>query len=308
MTAEHVPVNPGAPTAPPVPQQGFQVPPAGPAAVVPVSADIRGPGQQPGWVQNPGQPQQGLQQGAQAPQQPQQGADLGNVVQLLQQALQGQQQAPTQQAPQAPVQNPLIGGYDAQNIDDPIIRSMATALQVAGKDIDLNRVLGNALALGNPALVDTAYLAEKGGSNAAQLAEIARGIVLAVNAKGAEITNEVYASVGGEANWGACVSAFNQTAPQELRVTISQMLDSKNPEFIRAGAKIVAEFGKTSGHVPQQTGNLLSVRNVAAGAAQGLSKQQFQAELIKLNQNSAGYEEARGDLYMRRTLGKRSGL
>ena len=322
MSATHVPTNgfnappaAGPAPTPQVPNQGFQVPPAGDPPRMPNGNGnpIAAPNQQPGWVQNPGQqPQQQTQQPAPQNQQP---ADLTNVVALLQAALAGQQ-AP---APQAPAQQPAADAvrpnwmqssaneFDVNQINDPIIKSMATVLQTAGKDLDLDRVLGKALAFGDPALVDVAYLRDAGGPQAAQLAEIAKGIVQAVNAKAEAVTNEVYASVGGEAVWHASVAAFNQSAPHELKVTVAQMLDSANENFIKAGAKIVAEFGRNSGLIPQQGAPLLN--SASAGVqGQGLTREQFQAELRKIDPNSPGFEQAREALFARRALGKRSGL
>ena len=320
MSATHVPTSgfnapPAAPAvAPQVPAQGFQVPPAGDPPRMPAGTGhpISAPNQQPGWVQNPGQ--------APAPQQPeqqaQQPADLGSVVSLLQAALAGQQ-APTAHAP-APAQpspdaqrpswmQTSANDFDVGQISDPIIKSMATVLQTAGKDLDLDRVLGKALTFGDAALIDTAYLREAGGPQAVQLAEIARGIVQAVNAKAEAVTNEVYATVGGEAAWHSSVAAFNQTAPTELKITVAQMLDSANENFIKAGAKIVGEFGRSSGLIPQQGAPLLSAAS-AGVRGQGLTREQFQAELRKIDPNTPGFEQAREALFARRALGKRAGL
>ena len=320
MSATHVPTNgfnappaAGPAPTPQVPNQGFQVPPAGDPPRMPNGNPIATPNQQPGWVQNPGQqPQQQTQQPA--PQNPQP-ADLSNVVALLQAALAGQQ-APAQQAPaQRPAADAVrpnwmqssANEFDVKQINDPIIKSMATVLQTAGKDLDLDRVLGKALSFGDPALVDVAYLRDAGGPQAAQLAEIAKGIVQAVNAKAEAVTNEVYASVGGEAVWHSSVAAFNQSAPHELKVTVAQMLDSTNENFIKAGAKIVAEFGRNSGLIPQQGASLLN--SASAGVqGQGLTREQFQAELRKINPNTPGFEQAREALFARRALGKRAGL
>lgn len=323
MSATNVPTNgfdappaAGPAPTPQVPNQGFQVPPAGDPPRMPNGNGnpIAAPHQQPGWVQNPGQQPQQQQTQQPAPQN-QQPADLTNVVALLQAALAGQQ-AP---APQAPAQQPAADAvrpnwmqssaneFDVNQINDPIIKSMATVLQTAGKDLDLDRVLGKALTFGDPALVDVAYLRDAGGPQAAQLAEIAKGIVQAVNAKAEAVTNEVYASVGGEAVWHSSVAAFNQSAPHELKVTVAQMLDSTNENFIKAGAKIVAEFGRNSGMIPQQGAPLLN--SASAGVqGQGLTREQFQAELRKIDSNSPGYEQAREVLFARRALGKRSGL
>lgn len=316
-TATNVPTNgfqappaPGAPAVPPPQPQGggFNVPPAGPPARTPGNGEpIVHTGQQPGYLQ----PNPALTPGQQPAQQPAQATDLSALVAALQAIappnLPGAPAAqPTETALPAWASNGLAQ-FDVNAVDDPIIRSMANILQTTGKGLDLDRVLGRALAYGDPALIDRAYLAEKGGANAPQLAEIAAGIVQAVNAKSSAITNEVHSLVGGEANWNAASAAFNAQAPQHLKVVVATMLDSTNSDQIRAAAKVVAEFSRASGLIPQQGAPLLNgASSVVTG--QGLSKAAFQAELAKLRPDTQGYEQARESLFARRSLGKRSGL
>jgi hypothetical protein len=236
---------------------------------------------------------------------------MSSVVAMLQAALAGNKPAQAAQEAPAATERPewmqtSANEFDVSQIDDPIIRSMATVMQTVGKDLDLDRVLGKALAHGDITLIDEAYLREKGGASAPQLAEIARGIVQAVEAKAEAVTQGVYAVAGGEAGWNTAVAAFNASAPQELRVTIGQMLNSTNSAFITAGAKIIAEFGKSSGMIPQAGAPLL--QHAAGGiAGQGLSKSEFQTELKSLKSDTPGYEDARTALFARRALGKRSG-
>lgn len=312
--AQQVPTNgfitppAGAPAAP----TGFTVPPAGDPPRLPSAAGqpFAAANMQPGWV--PQAPAELQQPAAPAPAAPAPTLDQAGIAALIQQALGAK---PAESAPaQAPAAAPLpewaqgdLNKFDVAGLEDPIIRSMATVLQTAGNDLDLNRVLGNAITHGDPALVDIAYLAEKGGAQAPQLVEIAKGIVQAIEAKSNAVTKSVHDIAGGESAWNASVSAFNTAAPQELRVTVSQMLNSTNENFIKAGAKIVAEFGKNSGLITQQGSPLLNGA-ASAVAGQGLSKAQFQSELGKLRPEVPGYEEARQALFARRSLGKASGL
>lgn len=290
------------------------MPPAGPPARTPGNGEpIVHAGQTPGYLQQnpaltPGQQPAAVQQPAGT--QPQ-GADLASLIAALQAsvapALPGTQtQTPTETVLPSWAANGLAE-FDLNSVEDPIIRSMASILQTTGKGLDLDRVLGRALAYGDPALIDRAYLAEKGGANGLQLAEIAAGIVQAVNAKSDAITNAVHASVGGEANWNAASAAFNASAPQELKVVVAAMLDSTKESQINAASALVANFARASGLLPQAGAALL---NGASGAftGQGLGKAEFQSELAKLNPNARGYTEAREALFTRRSLGKRSGL
>lgn len=315
MSANTVPDLPNQPsnmqpsndTPGPQNQQGFRVPPQG--GNEPQRQQF---GMQPGWVPNPGQGQGQGQQPAQqqtpnpAQQQPAaQGLDLAAILQ----AALGGKAAEQPAAAEKPAWLPgSVNEFNVDGIDDPIIKSMATVLKSAGKDLDLDRVLGNALAHGDPNLVDVAYIAEKGGANAQQLAEIAKGIVQAVEAKSVAITAEIHAAAGGEAQWGAAAAVFNKVAPPELRTVVKTLLDSTDAKNIRAGAKIVSEFGRASGQLPQQGANLLSGASAGLASAGGLSAAAFKAEVAKLDPNKPDYMEAREDLFVRRAAGKRAGL
>jgi hypothetical protein len=228
----------------------------------------------------------------------------------LQQALNNQAKAPAA----SPVgETPAwlqdsLQKFDVDKIDDPIIKSMATALQVMGTNLDLDRALGRALAAGDPSLVDVRYIAEAGGPQAQQLAEIAKGIVTAVQAKANAVTASVHALVGGEAQWNAAVAAFNTAAPAELRLAVKSLLDSTSEAHIQAGAKLVAEFGKTSGLLPQVGAPLLGTMQAGQVGGQGLTKTQFVVELQKLDRSARDYSEQRDSLFARRALGKRAGL
>lgn len=266
------------------------------------------PGQVPGFVPRP--PAGAEQPAPAAPVAPAQTLDAAQLQQLVQQALQGVQAQPKPVQDERPGWLPeSLARFDPSTIQDPMIANMAGILRTAaGTAIDLDRAVGRALQYGDPALVDVQYIAEKGGANAKQIAELAQGIVKAVNLKSESITASIHASVGGEAQWSVASAAFNKTAPAELKLTVRQMLDSTNENLIKAGAKIVADFAKGSGVVPQPGVAAFGANAAAAPGGQALSKAQFQAELSKLKQSDPGYSQARADLFSRRSLGKAAGL
>lgn len=199
-----------------------------------------------------------------------------------------------------------LNEYDINSISDPIIRSMATVLQTTGKGVDLNRAIGLAIDRGDPGLVDVAYLKEAGGAQSEQLITIARGIVNAIEAKANEVTSGIHSLAGGEPQWNASAAAFNTAAPNELKLVAKQMLDSNNPELINAAAKIIVEFGKSSGTVPR-TAPSVSSGAASLPAAMALDKIDFQTELRKLDKNDRKYQEKHDELFARRQLGKRMG-
>lgn len=294
-------------TSGPQDQSGFRpVPPRG-AAMGNVEQPHQYPGQRPGAVPSAPAPQAQAAEQAQPAQEQPQGLDIAAILQ----AALGNK--PAEPAPAAVEAKPAwlpgsVNEFNVDSIDDPIIRSMASVLKVAGDGLDLDRVLGNALALGDPNLVDVAYIAERGGKNAQQIAEIAKGIVQAVNAKSDAITHEIHALAGGEAQWSQAAAVFNKTAPSELREIVKSLLDSTDSNKIKAGAKIVNEFGRASGQLPRQGASLLSGAPAANAGAAGLTAAAFKAELHKLDPNKPGFLEARADLFARRAAGKRRGL
>lgn len=315
--------------ATPVATNGFNAPNPGPAAApqapgvpsLPAVAEpsgsgnpIKGPNQHPGFVPPPAIPGQEPQQSGQqqpAGSQP----STADLVNLLAAALKESGQQPSTEAPaetKADGTRPAwmqesANDFDVSTIDDPIIKSMATVLKTAGKDLDLDRVIGVALDRGDASLIDAAYVREKAGDKAGDILEIARSIVNAVEAKSAAITSEVHAMLGGEANYAAAVAAFNQNAPGEVRLLVSQMLDSTNEKHIKAGAKLVAEYGRASGLMVQQGAPLVGPTSAVSGQGQGLSAAEFKTELGKLDLYASDYNEQYNALHERRKLGMSTG-
>ncbi len=214
--------------------------------------------------------------------------------------------APAAPAAGEPAAESSLNGYDVNSIEDPIIKSMATVMQTVGKGVDLDRAIGKAIEDGRTDLIDVAYLREVGGANAQDLITIATGLVNAVAAKSASVSNEVHALAGGQANWDAGVAVFNQAAPSELRLVVAQMLDSGKEQLIKAGAKMVVEFSKNSGKLPS-INPLLQSGASAPAAAQALDKVAFQTELRKLDPNSRDFQSQREQLFARRQLGRQLG-
>jgi len=260
--------------------------------------------QTPGFVVPPaGTPVAGTPPAAPTAAQP----DMASAIAALTAALQtNSAPAPEAQATTPPATGSL-NTYDVSSIDDPILKSMATVMQTVGKGIDMDRALGKAIENGRIDLIDSAYLREAGGANAEELITIAKGIVQAVEAKGQQVTKDSHALAGGEPLWNASLAAFNTKAPQGLRIVIAQMLDSNQDNLVKAGTKMIVEFGKTSGTVP--TANpLLQSGASAMPQAQALDKVGFQEELRKLNPQARDFEQRRGELFSRRDLGRKLGM
>ena len=276
-----------------VPTEGFNAPPAGGAPngnPIPIPPQVTAPA-----------PDATPATAAPAP------AGLDAAIAAMTAAIQSL--TPATNAAQAAVEQAVessLNGYDVNSIEDPIIKSMATVMQTVGKGIDLDRAIGKAIEDGRADLIDIAYLKEAGGANAQDLITIATGLVNAVAAKSASVSNEVHALAGGQANWDAGVAVFNQVAPQELRIVVAQMLDSGKEQLIKAGAKMVVEFSKNSGKLPN-VNPLLQSGASAPAAAQALDKVSFQTELRKLDPNARDFQSQREQLFARRQLGRQLG-
>lgn len=319
-SATHVPVSgfQAPPAAAPVVQtpQGFApIPDAGPPPRLPGSNGQAHQyvGQTPGML--PAQPAAQLPGQAPAAAAPAAGMD---IAALLQQALAAVQPegtpTPTPAAAIDAVAKPawLAGEsantFDVSKIDDPILKSMATFMQTAAKGLDLDRALGNALAHSDVSLIDHAYIAEKGGANAPQISDMAKGIVAAIEAQSNAVTAAVHSLAGGEAQWSQSAAVFNQVAPQELKHVVKFMMDSTSKQNILAAAKIVTEFGRASGQLPKQGAPLLGGPSGGTLNTQGITSDQFKDLHFKLDPNARDYEQARNDLFTRRAMGRRAGL
>lgn len=215
-------------------------------------------------------------------------------------------QKPAQDAqPAAPVAPPAFLAEDS-GIADPVLSSFTDAFSAMGGGIDINRAIGNALTHGNAALIDSAYIAEKGGAHAAQLQTIAKAIVDRVQTQTAAATDAVYATAGSKEQWNTAVAVFDQSAPAHLKLVIKGLLESGKPDTIKAGAQTVLDYVKQNGLVVNPA-QLLNAGANGASAAQALSKEEFQTEHRKLDPNSRTYQQDRDALFARRAVGKQLG-
>lgn len=209
--------------------------------------------------------------------------------------------------PAAPVvDQDSLNAMNIENIQNPVIKSMAQVMQTAGKGLDMDRIFKKALDAGDVELLDLAYIRDKSPANADQLATIAKGIVQAVQADTEKTVGAIHTMAGGEAQWNACVTAFNQNAPDELKHVIKTMLDSNNSDQIQAAGKLLIQYAQGQGFVPNQQ-PLVQGGGAAIPSAQALSKAEFQTELRKLDQSSATFNDDRNALFNRRALGKKLG-
>lgn len=263
-------------------------------------------GQSPGWVANPG----GMAQAGTFTQE--------QVSRMIAEAVSKATEAKIPTTPQATPPTttpnhesmvdfgPSLNTFDVNTIDDPVLKSMATMFKSSVPDMDLDRALANAISYGDPNLIDIAYITDKAGQNAPHLINLAAGIVNTINAQSEAMEQSVYQEVGGRQVWDASVAVFNRSASPEIKATVATMLDSGKANLIKAGAKMVAEFGKNSGMIPKDGFRFDPVS--APYATQGLNKTQFQQEILKLDSNDPDYGDKYNALIQRRAVGKRLNL
>lgn len=263
-------------------------PPLGAAAVPPANA-------QPGFVTPQALPV--------LPAAPQSTAELAAAVTKLTEAMAAKPAEPAKAAEPAVADS--LNALNPDTIEDPTLRSMASAFKILGAGLDFDRIFAKAIDAGDPKLLDLAYLREKAGANADGLVGLAESIVNFTNQQAQEQAKAIYALAGGETQWNAATAAFNANAPAEYKLAVKQLIDSGVRSNVEAGAKLVTQFALGQGYVPTPAGLI----NSESGAPQGasLSKVEFQAELRKLNPNDRDYMDKRESLFARRRLGNTQG-
>lgn len=200
-----------------------------------------------------------------------------------------------------------VGGFNVSHGDQQV-QAIHQTLQSIAPGIDIEQAVGLAVREGNPALINSRYLDQVAGQYGAQAHNVAVALVQAVQSQSEVLTREVHNSVGGEQNWNSYVEVFNNSAPLAVRQSVAALLESRDPNQIKAGAAIVADYGQRSGRVPQFGGASLNATPAASTQGAGLSKEAFFAALKPLDPNERGYTEKVNALIQQRQLGKQNGL
>lgn len=275
---------------------GFAVPPvpAG-AEVTEHSRDRQQPpnpaNAHPGFV--PPQPTPAAQPAAQPA--PAAAPAVDPTIAALLAALGGVQPAATPAAAQPAAYTPTA---------DPVVSSLSGIL--SGSGVDVQKAIAKAIEYGDASLIDKAYIASVGGANAAHLTQLAEQLVAHTGRESEAAEQACYQLAGGQANFHSAVAVWNKSAPSHLKAIVENMMDSGVRAQSDAGAKMIVEFAKGNGGLVQPAG-LVNPGAARPGAEAALSKEQFQAEMQKLDKQAPGYEQRRGELYGRRAMGKQMG-
>jgi hypothetical protein len=220
-------------------------------------------------------------------------------------------QVPVQPQPQPqaqPVVQPTGGLNDikAADIADPQVRALGELLVASAPGLNIDTLMGLAIAEGDPSKIDIGYLAKNFGDKAQALHNIATQIVKTVAAQATALVQNIHTSAGGEANWKAAVAAFNKNAPAHVRQAAGVLLNSKDNAQVLNGAKLVMEFAQQGGFVAVQGQQVVGQGGIAA--EQGITKQVFQQRLNALNKQAPDYLEQWNSLFYQRQVGKNRGI
>lgn len=212
------------------------------------------------------------------------------------------QRQPAQQAPAPAAVQPSA---PSQAGSDPVIDALSGVITSAG--LDYERALGRALEEQDPSLIDYRYIDEVGGEAAAQLRKAAEAIVAQQAQKVAQLEAAVYAQYGGQAQWEAALQFYANSVSEPELEYVCGMLESLDPVLVDRAAKFILQFVKLNGGV-YSPANPLQPGGATGPGAGALSKEQFKAEVRKLDPRARDYNQKYQELHERRKAGIARGL
>lgn len=172
-------------------------------------------------------------------------------------------------------------------------------------DGDLERATKNALAYGDPALIDDAFLKERFKDRWEEAKQIAEAVVEQTGVERQKLVDAVYSTAGDKAGWDASLAVYKQHAAPGLQKAIQMMFDSGDATSVKEAAALVVDFAKNSGVIPSASGRVVAgTGTVDAG---GLSQVDFKAAMNKLNPSSRSYGTDYAKLIEMRRIGRNLG-
>jgi hypothetical protein len=220
------------------------------------------------------------------------------------------QAVPAPVEPQAPIASDVTG-------NEVLDTAISTFVSMTGAtNADMQRATANALAYGDPALVDVAFLKEKFGKFGDQAVALAKAAVSdsikQTNDASTAALSVVNAAAGGEANWKQAVSVFNSTASPTIKEAVKALMNQGN---VAGGAELLLSVVNGSGLLPNVNPSLNGGGAVQGGSNTALNAQQFQTELAALSKEAGNRSLESGpmavkynQLIARRSAGKALGM
>lgn len=206
---------------------------------------------------------------------------------------------------EAPAAEGTVSGLAGDMANDPALAPGIAYLEAAATTagLDVTRAFGQAADELDPRFIDRAYLVEKvGQAQADQMIKVAESTIVYAKAATEKLYTDVRASAGGDEVWSQAIELFNQHAPVETKRAIGALFDTMDAGQMKYAAAQVVAFAKQTGGAVLPTAQPLGT----PGAVQGLSQEQYRAELAKLPRNApdSAYENLRNQ----RQAGQNAGL
>ena len=173
-----------------------------------------------------------------------------------------------------------LNDLKTEDITDPRVRSIAGILDAHYPTLDKERLLGRAVATGDPELIDLHYLRDIAGDQADLLQPLLEEVVNTVANGYEEAVNSIYEYVGGRDQWEAIRGQFISKAPQGMRNYVRSLIDSQDPDKVREGIEFIVDYSRSTGLVDTPQRRLYG-DNVGDGAS--LTQQQYLEEYAKLD-------------------------
>lgn len=214
----------------------------------------------------------------------------------------------TEQQPDRPTGG--LNDISPDDIGDPNVKRIVQLVDTHYPHLDRQRVMGKALEFGDPDFIDTNYLRDQLGDQADILIPFLEEIVETTQQSYENLVQDIYKEVGGQERWQSIAKVFTQTAPTSIRSVAKQLIDSQNMEQIEQGIRLILDYSEQSGIAPKPP-RLIQGQGFTQGGGQGLSAEDFKAELAKIgsrNSNPRNYDKLVTELRQRRALGIELGL
>lgn len=214
----------------------------------------------------------------------------------------------TEQQPDRPTGG--LNDISPDDIGDPNVKRIVQLVDTHYPHLDRQRVMGKALEFGDPDFIDTNYLRDQLGDQADILIPFLEEIVETTQQSYESLVQDIYKEVGGAERWQGIAKVFTQSAPESIRSVAKQLIDSQDMDQIEQGIRLILDYSEQSGIAPKPP-RLIQGQGFTQGGGQGLSAEDFKAELAKIgsrNSNPRNYDKMVTELRQRRALGIELGL
>lgn len=192
--------------------------------------------------------------------------------------------APTPAPSPTPAPAAPTGGLNDEDLSAygvPGLASGVALVRAQFPTLDLERALGNAANHQDVSLIDKAYIREIAGEHADVIVQHLQNVTQTAIEHMQGTVQEIFQSVGGEAQWAILSKAFNEKAPKMMVEAVRAKLDSGNMQDIKDAVAFIQTYAKDSGLV-----NEPAARHHPDGGGNGmefLTREQYVAKIKEIN-------------------------